>query len=96
MEKLNRKALDRELDPEKCAVCDIREKGWCRPLKRYQCKSGIDNEEFIHFLICELSEKHRMLMVADLSRGKDNKFLSKTFYDEVEATQAARRREATV
>ena len=45
-----------------CKECKILEKGWCTPLKQWQCKNDIDNEEFIHLLILKSRDQNRRLL----------------------------------
>jgi hypothetical protein len=50
-----------------CQNCTIKDKGWCRPLKQWQCENGIDNDEFIHLLILEISDiRRQQLAILDV------------------------------
>jgi hypothetical protein len=64
-----------KFDLEKCEGCNVREKGWCSPLKRWQCENGYDNESFIHLLILSLRGKNHILM--DIAkRTKDTEVIN--------------------
>ena len=56
---------------EKCKGCEVQKKGWCSPLKQWQCENGYDNELFIHLLIQNNNEMYRKLMKAREIVGPD-------------------------